>query len=251
MPITLDTLPSEIRLKIYNYLLSSTITYIGAIQYRESKSSTNGHARCIWPGMSNVTNVLQTCRLFNSEASHLLFKDKVFFISNTPDNLNHAAHILNRMSASNSRSVKGLILHYHIQDSVNDASKNYWSTIDRGDQGRVIEREELVKARRTFCMAAAGRLKSLGIRIDTRKCDCITIETLSGKAHWLVPFLNIPGLETRWLSVQSPKIPRSPPNETRTEYKARIEQQLAVEGVSIRVDPPADYYCKSRCVRAT
>ena len=199
--------------------------------------------------MSSVTNVLRTCRLFNSEASHLLYKDKVFVIRNTPDSLNRAAEILDRMSCCHARLVKCFILYYHIQNSVNNASECRWSTIREMDGGRVIERKALVTARRTFCVAAASKLKSLGIRIDTRNCQSITIATFSGKAHWLVPFLSIPGIETRWLSVESPKIPRSPANETRAEYKARIERRLAVEGVSIRVNPPANNYCKCPAMR--
>ena len=198
--------------------------------------------------MNDLTSVLQTCRLFNSEASHLLFKDKVFYVYNNPDSLERAVKIFDRMSAADVRSVKRFVLNYQINNYENNATAKSWSSIAEEDGGRVIEREELIRARQKFCEAAAGKVKSLLVRIQTKNCANLTIGTFSENGHWLGPLLSIPSVETCGICVTSPKIPREPDNEEPEEYKARIEKHLAFEGVSVKVEPPTGNYCKSPCI---
>ena len=247
---TLDTIPPEIRLDIFKQLLpSSNITYVGATRdglfdVELNENNAKGEAQGIWPSMGNVTHLLGVCRLFDNELSPLIYKNKIFYVRNAPDSLLQTAKILKNVRPENLELIKGVILNYQI--CTHDAfSRNVnWSTISERDHGEVVEKPKMLMAKKKFCRAAANKLRFLSIRVETRNCQWLTAATFSAKAAWLKDLLKIPGIAIRWLSVESPLIPRDPENETRAAFKKRIEDRLHVKGVRVRVQPPGGNYCK-------
>ena len=244
--VALDTLPAEVRLNIFKHLLpASSITYVGATQDGAfAVEDTKGKARGIWPSMGNVTKVLRTCSLFDKELSPLIYRNKIFYIRNAPDSLTQAAAILKHLRPETLQLIKGAIMNYQIANFAQVSHDCNWSVIKEHDHGEVTEKASLVQAKLAFCRAAANKLNFLSLRIETRNCQWLTAATLSAKAEWLEPFLTIPGISARFLSIESPRLPREPENETREDFKKRLEDQLYVQGLNVRVVPPGGMYCK-------
>lgn len=128
MTLSIDTLPPEIRLQIFSYLLPRTFPIrLGhnpsyhAVQRMDNP--LRGSAKT-FPDMNRCTSIIRVCRLFDQEFTPELYRRSTFSVENTTASVMAGTHFFTNTRPSTTQHISRFLIFHHTMESEEQGYKD-------------------------------------------------------------------------------------------------------------------------------